>query len=1001
MASLVPTDMLLQISDLAEVLQLLRRYGYSGVSYYNLGLFLGLSPNTMHLIEADHRGDTGRCLSECLSKWLLKADDVQKKGGRPSIYSLVSALRELGENGVAHEIDMETKLIKDMILPTNVQGEALLIEIKEAVCNDYQILKAFAEILCKVTATAEIGSTITKEYRKTYCIGESIQANDANGLKIFLPMNVTSEFKMMRLKFGQTFFKVGSIMMNNPQSLSIDNIKSVLRTYDKTLRPQVAQCQDLREVLELVCDNCQLDDISMLEFFVNEFNIEEAKVVIKEYKKAIEELKEIKLNQCLNETVSYASPLKCEIITIIVDKDANESTLSDVQRMSSALFKNSSQHVRLYVIRDGNSFTITCSFPLILSEQLITAALNNIDVLKENKVKRLTIGYCTVYEEIMRMKETAESFEKEVKSFQETQQKKLNVYIAENEKLTTKAIEAKHLLQEKESHLTECEEESMIIKQKAESLKEALDSKNKMLTASITESERFQAENEKLKEINKLLEEWLALFQSEKEKIKQYAEKPIVGKIEEQGREAQLATQREMEVEIKSLKREIKQKDDKIKEVQGKDFLLFEDDIYGNIIIDHPLIIKIVQSRQFQRLKKISTLGYTYENKTKANYTKLQHSIGMYYFAGEYVKQLQRKQPELNITESDVLCVQIAALCFNLGVGPFSHIFGLFLKEICQKQHTEKPWDNFSEASVNMFQYMLEDNEDLMDSFRRYFNNPREDITFITELMREERKMQCIQDKEFLYEIILNESQMNVKVIDYTTRDAAVLGAKINFKWRVFLAKVYVLRCDDGKLHICFHEDDLETYNDFFSTHSRLYRDLYYVRKIRIVALMIKVMLTRADNTELIQDTNSKVTISDAARSMVAYTQLTDSVLTLIRQSVKDPLVQVLLDCLDESKFIAEIGYIIPPEDWNKNPDDLKEAIVKATGIDEIECNLIIDLVLNGYEGNETWTQYYYRDDDSTGKWTDRWAQERYHANLPWRVFFVSGDRGLIKTVQE
>ena len=33
-------------------------------------------------------------------------------------------------------------------------------------------------------------------------------------------------------------------------------------------------------------------------------------------------------------------------------------------------------------------------------------------------------------------------------------------------------------------------------------------------------------------------------------------------------------------------------------------------------------------------------------------------------------------------------------------------------------------------------------------------------------------------------QIILNESQMNVKVIDYTTRDAAVLGAKISFKWR-------------------------------------------------------------------------------------------------------------------------------------------------------------------------------------------------------------------------
>ena len=217
-------------------------------------------------------------------------------------------------------------------------------------------------------------------------------------MEIYLPKNVTSEFKMMRLSLGQTFFKVGSIMMSNPQSPSIDNIKAVLRTYDKTLRPQVAQCQDIRELLELVCDNCQLDDISVLEYFVNEFNIEEAKVVIEEYKEAVDELKKMKLTQCLNEQLSYASPLECEIITIVVDKDANESTFGDVHRLSLAVFENSSPHVKLNVVRKSNSFTITCSFPLILSEQLIRAALNNIDVLKENKVKRLTIGYCTVHE---------------------------------------------------------------------------------------------------------------------------------------------------------------------------------------------------------------------------------------------------------------------------------------------------------------------------------------------------------------------------------------------------------------------------------------------------------------------------------------------------------------------------------------------------------------------------------------------------------------------------
>ena len=37
------------------------------------------------------------------------------------------------------------------------------------------------------------------------------------------------------------------------------------------------------------------------------------------------------------------------------------------------------------------------------------------------------------------------------------------------------------------------------------------------------------------------------------------------------------------------------------------------------------------------------------------------------YIAGEYIRMLKRKQPELGITEKDVLRIQIAALCRNLG----------------------------------------------------------------------------------------------------------------------------------------------------------------------------------------------------------------------------------------------------------------------------------------------------------------------------------------------
>ena len=207
---------------------------------------------------------------------------------------------------------------------------------------------------------------------------------------------MTSQFMTMRLKFGQTFLKVEKYIKENPPAH--EDIKNILSYSSQDLECQIAQRESINSILKLIRDKCSLNDISMLEFFVTELNIQKAEGVIQEYNQAITEFSGIKLSQCLHERFSYTSALSCERITIVVDEDVADWTIKDIKKLSKNVFKKFSPHVRLNVIRDGNSFTITCSFPLILSEQLITAALNNIDVLKENKVKRLTIGYCTVYE---------------------------------------------------------------------------------------------------------------------------------------------------------------------------------------------------------------------------------------------------------------------------------------------------------------------------------------------------------------------------------------------------------------------------------------------------------------------------------------------------------------------------------------------------------------------------------------------------------------------------
>ncbi|XP_019852552.1 PREDICTED: putative uncharacterized protein DDB_G0287113 [Amphimedon queenslandica] len=253
----------------------------------------------------------------------------------------------------------EAKLIKESYPISNVKGETLLDEIQEAVCINYRKLKPFAEILCTCSITIMVGRAIKRDYRKVY------GSDDENieGLKIYLPNSITSKFKSMRLKFGQAFINVRSIMMSNHQSQSIDDIKRVLG-----LQLQLARCEDIRSILQLIHDESSLDDISLLEHLVNKLNIDDAKIVIEDYKGAIEELK-MKLRQFLKGELSKALSL-IQYVTIVVDKDTNESVLKDVKKLSSAVLPH---YVKLNVIRlwdiwKQKSFTDTYVDPTVQSK---------------------------------------------------------------------------------------------------------------------------------------------------------------------------------------------------------------------------------------------------------------------------------------------------------------------------------------------------------------------------------------------------------------------------------------------------------------------------------------------------------------------------------------------------------------------------------------------------------------------------------------------------------
>ncbi|XP_028427157.1 deoxynucleoside triphosphate triphosphohydrolase SAMHD1-like [Perca flavescens] len=96
------------------------------------------------------------------------------------------------------------------------------------------------------------------------------------------------------------------------------------------------------------------------------------------------------------------------------------------------------------------------------------------------------------------------------------------------------------------------------------------------------------------------------------------------------------------------------------------DLKVFNDPIHGTVEL-HPLLIKIIDTPQFQRLRNIKQLGGVYFVYPGASHNRFEHSIGVAHLAGQLVEALRTRQPELDIDDRDVLCVKIAGLCHDLG----------------------------------------------------------------------------------------------------------------------------------------------------------------------------------------------------------------------------------------------------------------------------------------------------------------------------------------------
>ena len=181
---------------------------------------------------------------------------------------------------------------------------------------------------------------------------------------------------------------------------------------------------------------------------------------------------------------------------------------------------------------------------------------------------------------------------------------------------------------------------------------------------------------------------------------------------------------------------------------------------------------KIIDTKEFQRLRDLKQLGAVSFVFPSANHTRFEHSLGVSYLAGIMASSLRDKHPEKKITERDIECIRIAGLIHDIGHGPYSHLYDHYVRLADEPEHEERGCQIFRElVKTANLELTQEEVEDII-----LMVNPTNNVA-----------------NHWKYQIIANKiSQVDVDKIDYLQRDSYHIGLKIDGEYSRLLTQCYI-----------------------------------------------------------------------------------------------------------------------------------------------------------------------------------------------------------------
>ncbi|ADO67161.1 putative HD superfamily phosphohydrolase [Cafeteria roenbergensis virus] len=261
--------------------------------------------------------------------------------------------------------------------------------------------------------------------------------------------------------------------------------------------------------------------------------------------------------------------------------------------------------------------------------------------------------------------------------------------------------------------------------------------------------------------------------------------------------------------------------------------LYINDKIHGSIEISN-LAQSIIDTPEFQRLRRISQVGVVKWIFPSATHTRFEHSIGVYHLAKTFSKNLLWDKT-LAQKSRLIELIGIAGLVHDLGHLAFSHLFESYLLSQGINFHHE-------ELSQNLFRTIC---------IKYKINLTNEDIDLIINLIhppqnwKDGRIWQGIQIGKWIYQIISNPSTgIDVDKFDYIIRDSVYCGVTVSFNFDRIIKMSQIIDNEiiyPWKIRFNIFEMYLSRYE--------MHRQIYHHKTVMSLEILISQILKHLNQT--------------------------------------------------------------------------------------------------------------------------------------------------------